>query len=51
MRRIFLLIEAVRRLRGLAGPAQVPDAQVCFVTGIAGRLIRRNYYYWKIQVQ
>jgi acetyl-CoA acetyltransferase len=36
MRGMFLLIEAVRQLRGLAGPAQVPDAEIALCNGTGG---------------
>ena len=38
MRGIFLLIEAVRQLRGTAGEAQVPDCQVALACGSGGWL-------------
>jgi acetyl-CoA acetyltransferase len=38
MRGIFLLIEAVRQLRGAAGPAQVPDCNVALACGSGGWL-------------
>jgi acetyl-CoA acetyltransferase len=38
MRGIFLLIEAVRQLRGQAGDAQVPDATLALACGSGGWL-------------
>jgi acetyl-CoA acetyltransferase len=38
MRGIFLIIEAVRQLRGQAGEAQVPDAEVVLCAGSGGSL-------------
>jgi hypothetical protein len=38
MRGIFLVIEAVRQLRGQAGEAQVPDAEVALCAGSGGFL-------------
>jgi acetyl-CoA acetyltransferase len=38
MRGIFLLIEAVRQLRGQGGDAQVPDAEVALAAGSGGWL-------------
>src|SRR3954469_11942038 len=38
MRGIFLLIEAVRQLRGQAGEAQVPDAELALAAGSGGFL-------------
>jgi acetyl-CoA acetyltransferase len=38
MRGIFLIIEAVRQLRGQAGPAQVPGAEVALCAGSGGFL-------------
>jgi hypothetical protein len=38
MRGIFLIIEAVRQLRGQAGEAQVPDCEVALAAGSGGWL-------------
>ncbi|MEN8183303.1 MAG: acetyl-CoA acetyltransferase, partial [Myxococcota bacterium] len=38
MRGIFLLIEAVRQLRGQAGEAQIPDARLALAVGSGGWL-------------
>ena len=38
MRGLFLIAEAVRQLRGEAGPAQVPDARVALAVGSGGWL-------------
>jgi hypothetical protein len=38
MRGIFLLIEAVRQLRGEGGDAQVPDAKLALAVGSGGWL-------------
>jgi acetyl-CoA acetyltransferase len=38
MRGIFLIVEAVRQLRGQAGPAQVPGARVALACGSGGWL-------------
>ncbi len=38
MRGIFLIIEAVRQLRGQAGEAQVPDCQTALCAGSGGLL-------------
>ena len=38
MRGIFLIIEAVRQLRGDGGPAQVPDAEIAVACGSGGYL-------------
>jgi acetyl-CoA acetyltransferase len=37
-RGIFLLIEAVRQLRGHAGPAQVADCKIAVASGSGGNL-------------
>src|SRR5207244_828277 len=42
MRGIFLVIEAVRQLRGGAGPAQVADAKLALVHGTGGMLGQRH---------
>src|SRR5205809_1184396 len=42
MRGIFLVIEAVRQLRGAAGPAQVADAKLALVHGTGGMLGQRH---------
>jgi acetyl-CoA acetyltransferase len=36
MRGVFLLVEAVRQLRGEAAGRQVPGAKVCCVNGTGG---------------
>jgi acetyl-CoA acetyltransferase len=38
MRGVFLIIEAVRQLRGQAGAAQVPEAEVAMCAGSGGFL-------------
>jgi hypothetical protein len=38
MRGIFLIVEAVRQLRGQAGPAQVEGAEVALACGSGGWL-------------
>jgi acetyl-CoA acetyltransferase len=38
MRGIFLIIEAVRQLRGQAGDAQVPDCEIALAAGSGGWL-------------
>ena len=38
MRGIFLIIEAVRQLRGQAGEAQVPDCEIALAAGSGGWL-------------
>jgi acetyl-CoA acetyltransferase len=38
MRGIFLIIESVRQLRGQAGPAQVPEAEIAVACGSGGQL-------------
>jgi hypothetical protein len=38
MRGIFLIIEAVRQLRGHGGEAQVPDCEVALAAGSGGWL-------------
>src|SRR5437899_2187270 len=42
MRGIFLVIEAVRQLRGDGGQAQVPDAKLALVHGTGGMLGQRH---------
>ena len=44
MRGLFLIVEAVRQLRGELGERQVPDAELACVSGTGGWILRERHH-------